>query len=1130
MEDRPETTDQILSKLERLIARVAELEASEAEWRRAAEKFEAKARLMQSTIDSFPVLMSYVDSEQRYRFCSRTYEDWFGVPFGEIEGKSAREVLGESIYQTIRPHLESAISGNPVSYEFEWKFGDDKTREVRVNYVPHWEHDRIEGIAILVQDETERKAAARRLAEANEFNEKVLATSPLGITTFRSDGQCVLANEAIGAIIGATREQVLSQNFRELESWKKSGLLDEAEEVMSTGVQKRIDVHIFTAFGKDIWMNCRLNRFTSGNEHHLLMMVEDATEQRRAQDELCYAHEKLEQRVADRTRELISANKQLWDEISERKKIEEALRTSETMLKTILSTSPIGIGLAENRVMRWANEAWMKMFGFQHEQEFVGLDARIVYPSDEEYELVGRLQSESLETDRIISADATFRRTDGSIFDGNIRLKAFGTSESIRGTIAVISDISERKVAEQALKESERRYRALADNSLTGICVHNGRILLYVNDRFAETLGYSVGELIGKSPFEIISPEERDLVEARTNARLSGKDIPSQYEMRVVAKNGDVRCLDAWSTVIENNGGRAILVNMVDVTERKEFEKALRESEEKYRLLIENSPVGILSVTTDGEIMDVNKKLLEILGSPSAEATRKLNMLTFPLLVKAGISALVRRCMEEGHQISSELPYTTKWGKSLFLRVLLTPILDSTGNVTGCQAVMEDFTARRQAELSLAESEKKLRAIVEHSTNLFYSHTPDHILTYMSPQTRQFLDCEPWEAMTYWTDLISDNPVNAKGVEYTNRAITTGQVQPPYELELIGKTGRKIWVEVHESPVVVNGKTVAMVGSLTDITRRKRSESARRRLEAAVEQTAEAIVITDPKGIIQYVNPAFERISGSKRENVVRDKTSFLEDYQDDPAFCEQFLEILASGKNWSGRLSRTRSDDTTYQEDVTISPVRDGQGKIINYVAIKRDMSQEVALQQQLLQAQKMEAIGVLAGGIAHDFNNLLQVTLGFSELLLADKKETDSEYPDIQKIIQAAHNGADLVQRLLTFSRKVEPNIRPVKLNQRIKQLEKILGRTIPKMINIQLSLADDLATINADPTQMEQIIMNLAINARDAMPEGGELGLKTRNITLDEEFFRKHAGMKPGRFVLLEISDTGHGMDQD
>jgi two-component system, cell cycle sensor histidine kinase and response regulator CckA len=183
-----------------------------------------------------------------------------------------------------------------------------------------------------------------------------------------------------------------------------------------------------------------------------------------------------------------------------------------------------------------------------------------------------------------------------------------------------------------------------------------------------------------------------------------------------------------------------------------------------------------------------------------------------------------------------------------------------------------------------------------------------------------------------------------------------------------------------------------------------------------------------------------------------------------------------------------------------------------------------------QLVQAQKMEAVGTLAGGIAHDFNNVLQVALGYSELILADEDLPQRYRIDLQKIHESARRGADLVQRLLTFSRKTDIKPQPINLNYRVKDLTKMLERTIPKMIEIQLSLSEDLVTINADPTQLDQILMNLAVNARDAMPEGGKLLLETAKVSIDEEFVRTHLEAKLGPHVLLTVTDTGSGIDKD
>jgi nitrogen-specific signal transduction histidine kinase/CheY-like chemotaxis protein len=204
--------------------------------------------------------------------------------------------------------------------------------------------------------------------------------------------------------------------------------------------------------------------------------------------------------------------------------------------------------------------------------------------------------------------------------------------------------------------------------------------------------------------------------------------------------------------------------------------------------------------------------------------------------------------------------------------------------------------------------------------------------------------------------------------------------------------------------------------------------------------------------------------------------------------------------------------------------------GKITGLCGFARDVTETKQLEAQLLQAQKMEAIGTLAGGISHDFNNLLQGILGYAQILLLDKSNDDPDYIKVREIERAARRATELTGQLLAFSRKVELNPRPMNLNQEIRQVEKLLQRTIPKMIEIELQLEEPLQTVNADPGQLEQVILNIGVNARDAMPEGGQLIIQTKDVSLDQNYCRLNPEAKPGPHVCLSIADTGHGMDQE
>jgi PAS domain S-box-containing protein len=320
---------------------------------------------------------------------------------------------------------------------------------------------------------------------------------------------------------------------------------------------------------------------------------------------------------------------------------------------------------------------------------------------------------------------------------------------------------------------------------------------------------------------------------------------------------------------------------------------------------------------------------------------------------------------------------------------------------------------------------------------------------------------------------------------------------------------------------------------IPDITERKLAEEENRKTAMSMRSLIEAA----PMGIgifhgnrHVYVNPAFVKMFGYQDADEILDKPIEALYIEGDRDLALEKIRDNASGSSKGASYSAMglKKDGTEFDLQAWTASVQyDGKTASLVFVI---DVSETKSLRAQLVQAQKMEAVGTLAGGIAHDFNNLLTVAMGYAELILMDLNEGDRHYEELQIIGKAAKDGSDLVQRILTFSRKVEPEPKPVNMNNEIKRIHKLLERTIPKMIRIELNLATEIKVVHADPGQIEQAVLNLALNAKDAMGEEGTLTIETANTRLDEDFCRNNIGLTPGQYVKISIKDTGPGIPKE
>jgi two-component system, cell cycle sensor histidine kinase and response regulator CckA len=445
------------------------------------------------------------------------------------------------------------------------------------------------------------------------------------------------------------------------------------------------------------------------------------------------------------------------------------------------------------------------------------------------------------------------------------------------------------------------------------------------------------------------------------------------------------------------------------------------------------------------------------------------------------------------------------------------------------QSIFRDITERKRTEQALRESEEKFA--------LAFAASPDAVNI---NRLADGLFVEVNKGFTELTGYTREDVVGTTSLQLGLWHDPADRQRMVEELQASGycenleavfkrKDGRCGTGLMSARPILLN-EVPHLISITRDITRRKQAEADLERLKVAIEQAGEAVVITDVAGAILYANPAFSQVTGYTREEVLQQNPRILKSGEHDEAFYEELWNTIASGRTWSGRVVNKKKDGTLYTEEATISPIFDQQGNIVNYVAIKRDITGQLKLEAQYLQAQKMESVGRLTGGVAHDFNNILAVITGYCEMAMAKAAPGQPVYSDLERIHEAALRSADIIRQLLAFSRKQAIIPRVIDLNEMVAGMLKMLQRMIGEGVELIWSPAANLPMIKMDPAQIDQILANLCVNSRDALDGSGTITLRTSRVQLDAAYCAEQNGIIPGTYVVLTVTDNGCGIDPE
>ncbi|MBZ5671215.1 MAG: PAS domain S-box protein [Acidobacteriia bacterium] len=830
-------------------------------------------------------------------------------------------------------------------------------------------------------------------------------------------------------------------------------------------------------------------------------------------------------------------------DITEHKRAAEALQESEERFRSLFENATVGIyrTTPEGRILM-ANPALVRMLGYE---DLAGLAARNLEEQGFEPSYPRQVFREHMEKDgEVKGLEAGWTRRDGSLFfvreSGRVVRGESGEALYYDG---IVEDVTERKRAESALEERTAYLNTLIEISPLGIVTLDTQCRVQMcNPAFERLFLYRRAEIEGANLDELLAPPESLSEALELSAKcLSGIAVHTASRRR--RKDGTLIDVEIHGVPLVMHGeliGQLGLYH--DITERKRAEEAIRASEQRYRLLFERNLAGVCRATLDGRFLDCNDAYARILGYQSRE-----EILAQPVLSvyfdPAEREAYWAKVRERGTLSNYELRLRRKDGSPVWVLANDTLLEGEVDGQVVKEATLMDITERKRAEEALQVSERQLAQAMDMALLAPWEFNPaTGIFTFndrfyaLYGTTAEREGGYQMSAEAYAREFLYPEDVHIVADEVAKAlAITNPDAAWALEHRIRRRDGEMRHIVVRMS-VIKNsaGLTIKTRGVNQDITERKRAEVAlieeRQLLHTLLDNLPDVIYFKDRESRFTRINKAHAKVFGLSDPAQAIGKTDFdfFTDEHAQQAFADE-QEIIRTGQPILAKEEKeTWPDGRETWVSTTKMPLRDANGNILGTFGVSRDVTERKSMEGQLRQTAKIEAIGRLAGGVAHDFNNLLTIISGYGQLL--QERLSPEALGPVEEILKASDRAATLTRQLLAFSRRQILAPQVLDLNSVVANMEKMLGRLIGEDIELATVQQPGLGRVKADPGQIEQVIMNLVVNSRDAMPEGGKITIETANVHLDKTYARRHPGATPGPQVMLAVSDTGMGMDAE
>jgi PAS domain S-box-containing protein len=826
---------------------------------------------------------------------------------------------------------------------------------------------------------------------------------------------------------------------------------------------------------------------------------------------------------------------QVWvRDVTSRKRAEEDLR----ILGEAIEQSHDGIAVVDNSGnIVLVNRSFAGMHGYAPE-ELKGKHLSVFHTREQmpEVEAANRLIRET----GGFKGEIMHAHRDGTTFSALMHNSLLRDRDGAPiGIIGTMRDISELKMAQERLRIEKLRFQSLVEHAPFGlVIIESDGSFSYANPKYSEMFGYSLEDTPnGREWFrkafpdpvrrhEVIASWIKDRREA-----VDGKQASRIFPVR--RRDGEERIIHFRPALLPSG---ATLLTFEDITDRVRAEERLRQSEEDYRRIIENLHDAFYRADMNGVFTFLSPASARVAGYTPEEGVG--NPISMFYAVPAEREEFMKLMRKQGFVNDFQARLRHKDGHIVWVSTSARFIKDKDGNVVGTEGISRDITDRKLAEEKLREREALIRSISDSlPSGMIYQvvRTPNggRRFTYLSQGVRELYGYTPEQALND-AGLIYGRvlPEDRERLFQAEEAAFASMSDFRAEARMTNASGDIRWYYFASSPRPLEDGSTCWSGIALDITERKKTEEALRESEqlyrGVIENIQDVYYRSNAEGKLVMASPSGAKYFGYER---VEDMIGIdLADLWAEPDGRKKFIEAIRThGKvtDYEGVLKR--KDGTTFVASFSTGFYTDETGQVLGTEGIMRDISERKRIEAQLLQSRKLEAIGTLAGAVAHECNNLLQVALGHTDLLRMRETLDERWAASVEAIRRVTLHGARLVRGILTFSLNNDPERRPLNLNDEVRKMEELLRPSIPPTIDVQLRLEEPLRLIEADSSQLQLVLLNLAMNARDAMPNGGRLIIDTAHETLSEGYCRAHPEVVPGDYVMLSVSDTGHGMDQ-